>query len=186
MKMHQDSLEEQQETTDSEPVYEEVGSFSGIDFLEVSPSPLPPVDRTKKPIVGSEQMISSSLPPCPAPRASRSSLAKASCSGRAHWLEVDTEHSVIQSISPERNIELPQIPSTPDREQQLPAVVTFPPASLADLETQAASTRKKSIQTDLSISDKLMQELSTAILRKNDCQIPVPSGKDNLPSEAEK
>ncbi|KAJ6655462.1 hypothetical protein lerEdw1_005163 [Lerista edwardsae] len=194
MKMHQDSFEEQQETTDAEPVYEEVGSFSGMDFLEASPSPLPPVDRTKKPTVGPERVVSSSLPPCPAPRASRSSLAKASCSGRAHWLELDAalldrlpEHRAIQSVSPERNIELPQIPSTPDREQeQLPAVAPLSPASSVDLETQAAGTRKKSIQTDLSISDKLMQELSTAILRKSDCQIPLPSGKENLPSDAEK
>lgn len=189
MKMHQDSLEEQQEMADSEPVYEEVGSFLGMDCVEVSPSTLPPVDRTKKPTVGPEQGISSSLPPCPAPRAPRSSLPKLS-SGRANWLELDTElllhkspeHKVTQSTSPERNMELPQIPHTPDREQeQLTAMMTITPAPPAATETQVASIRKKSIQTDLSISDKLMQELSTAILRKNDCQISVPSGKENLP-----
>ncbi|XP_060542426.1 arf-GAP with Rho-GAP domain, ANK repeat and PH domain-containing protein 3-like [Pantherophis guttatus] len=53
MKMHQDT--EQQEPAESEPVYEEVGSFTDIDFLEPNHSLLPPMDQAKKPISFSDQ-----------------------------------------------------------------------------------------------------------------------------------
>ncbi|XP_053106226.1 arf-GAP with Rho-GAP domain, ANK repeat and PH domain-containing protein 3 isoform X2 [Hemicordylus capensis] len=194
MKMHQDSLEEQQEATESEPVYEEVGNFSGMDFLELDHSLLPPVDRTKKPVTFIEQVLSSPLPPCPVPRSSRTSIAKESSLGKDLCLELDTEslthrlpgHRVTQSASTEKKTELPQVPSTPNGEQEQPnAVLSLPPEPPASMETQVRDLRKKSFQADLSISDKLMQELSTAIFRKNECQTPVRSGKQNLSPDAE-
>jgi len=53
MKVHQDSLEEQQEKeVDTEPVYEEVGNFPELATLELQrglladPSPVPTMDRS--------------------------------------------------------------------------------------------------------------------------------------------
>ncbi|XP_062986114.1 arf-GAP with Rho-GAP domain, ANK repeat and PH domain-containing protein 3 [Elgaria multicarinata webbii] len=186
MKMHQDSLEEQQEATESEPVYEEVGSFTDMSFLELGPSLLPPVDRTKKPVPFSEQGMSSPLPPCLASRTSGTDGANACCLELDKELLTDKppEHRVTQGASAERKTERPQVLPGPgrlhDQPSEMPASPVEPPAGM---ETRAGDTRKKSFQTDLSISDKLMQELSTAILRKNDCQTPNTSGKQNLLSK---
>ena len=77
MKVHQDSLEEQQEKeVDTEPVYEEVGNFPELATLELQrglladPSPVPTMDRSQKPSSSPEQppapVLRSSLPPSPA------------------------------------------------------------------------------------------------------------------------
>ncbi|NXC30561.1 ARAP3 protein, partial [Campylorhamphus procurvoides] len=122
MKIHQDSLEEQQEKeVDSDPVYEEVGNFPELAALDLGQgllaelSAVPPVDRSKKPAPFPEQppatALRSSLPASPAQRVTESSL------------------------------ELPT---------------------------------KRSLQPPSPINDKLIQELSSIILRKSDGQTPGP------------
>ncbi|NXD30849.1 ARAP3 protein, partial [Spelaeornis formosus] len=120
MKIHQDSLEEQQEKeADADPVYEEVGNFPELAALDLGQELLaelaavPPVDRSKKPSPFPEQPLSTSL---------RSSLP----------------------TSPAHSITGPSV-------------------------TKAV---KRSLQPPSPISDKLMQELSSVILRKSDGQPP--------------
>ncbi|NXJ02955.1 ARAP3 protein, partial [Psophia crepitans] len=123
MKMHQDSLEEQQEKeVDADPVYEEVGNFPELSALQlgqgllVDLSAMPPVDRSKKPAPLSEQPPATTL---------RSSL-----------------------------------PSSPTQRVTCPSV------------TKAL---KRSMQPPSSINNKLIQELSSVILRKNEGQPPGPA-----------
>ncbi|NXG04980.1 ARAP3 protein, partial [Sakesphorus luctuosus] len=122
MKIHQDSLEEQQEKeVDSDPVYEEVGNFPELAALDLGQglladlSAVPPVDRSKKPAPFPEQppatALRSSLPASPAQRV--------------------TDLSVTKAV-------------------------------------------KTSLPPPLPINDKLMQELSSVILRKSDGQTPGP------------
>ncbi|NXF76524.1 ARAP3 protein, partial [Sclerurus mexicanus] len=120
MKIHQDSLEEQQEKeVDSDPVYEEVGNFPELAALDLGQgllaelSAVPPVDRSKKPAPFPEQPPATAL---------RSSL----------------------------------------------------PASSAQRVTGPSVTKavKRSLQPPLPINDKLIQELSSVILRKSDGQTP--------------
>ncbi|NXN88950.1 ARAP3 protein, partial [Bombycilla garrulus] len=118
MKIHQDSLEEQQEKeADTDPVYEEVGNFPELAALDLGQGLLaelaavPPVDRSKKP---------SSFPEQPPGTAVRSSL-----------------------------------PASPAHRVTGPSV------------TKAV---KRSLQPPSPISDKLIQELSSVILRKGDGQ----------------
>ncbi|NWR85522.1 ARAP3 protein, partial [Furnarius figulus] len=88
MKIHQDSLEEQQEKeVDSDPVYEEVGNFPELAALDLGQgllaelSAVPPVDRSKKPASFPEQppatALRSSLPASPARRVTGPSVTKA-------------------------------------------------------------------------------------------------------------
>ncbi|NXA08227.1 ARAP3 protein, partial [Sapayoa aenigma] len=128
MKIHQDSLEEQQEKeADADPVYEEVGNFPELAALDLGQglladlSVIPPVDRSKKPAPFPEQ---------PPPTALRSSLP-ASPAQRV------TGPSVTKAIS----LELP---------------------------------KKRSLQPPSPINDRLIQELSSVILRKSDGQTPGP------------
>ncbi|NXH57669.1 ARAP3 protein, partial [Rhabdornis inornatus] len=122
MKIHQDSLEEQQEKeADIDPVYEEVGNFPELAALDLGQGLLaelaavPPVDRSKKPFPFPEQppgtALRSSLPASPAHRVTGPSVTKAV---------------------------------------------------------------KRSLQAPSPISDKLIQELSSVILRKSDGQPPGP------------
>ncbi|NWV42528.1 ARAP3 protein, partial [Grantiella picta] len=122
MKIHQDSLEEQQEKeADADPVYEEVGNFPELAALDLGQGLLaelaavPPVDRSKKP---------SPFPEQPPATALRSSL----------------------------------------------------PASPAHMVTGPSVTKavKRSLQPPSPINDKLIQELSSVILRKSDGQPPGP------------
>ncbi|NWT60787.1 ARAP3 protein, partial [Erythrocercus mccallii] len=122
MKIHQDSLEEQQEKeADSDPVYEEVGNFPELAALDLGQGLLaelvavPPLDRSKKP---------SPFPEQPRATALRSSL-----------------------------------PASPAHRVTGPSV------------TKAV---KRSLQPPSHISDKLIQELSSVILRKSDGQAPGP------------
>ncbi|NWU37827.1 ARAP3 protein, partial [Hylia prasina] len=122
MKIHQDSLEEQQEKeADTDPVYEEVGNFPELAALDLGQGLLaelvavPPVDRSKKP---------SPFPEQPPATALRSSL-----------------------------------PASPAHRVTGPSV------------TKAV---KRSLQPPSHISDKLIQELSSVILRKSDGQPPGP------------
>ncbi|NXF33422.1 ARAP3 protein, partial [Nyctibius bracteatus] len=122
MKMHQDSLEEQQEKeVDADPVYEEVGNFPELATLELGRglladlSVMPTVDRSKKPTPFPEQppatALRSSLPTSPAQRVTGPSVTKA---------------------------------------------------------------LKRNVQPSSPINNKLIQELSTVILRKNEGQPPGP------------
>ncbi|NXB72916.1 ARAP3 protein, partial [Donacobius atricapilla] len=122
MKIHQDSLEEQQEKeADTDPVYEEVGNFPELAALDLGQGLLaelvavPPVDRSKKPSPFPEQppgtALRSSLPASPAHRVTGPSVTKAV---------------------------------------------------------------KRSLPPPSHISDKLIQELSSVILRKSDDQPPGP------------
>ncbi|NXG25977.1 ARAP3 protein, partial [Grallaria varia] len=122
MKIHQDSLEEQQEKeVDSDPVYEEVGNFPELAVLDLGQglladlSAVPPVDRSKKPAPFPEQ------PPATAVRSS--------------------------------------LPASPAQRVTGPSV------------TKAV---KRSLQPPSPINDKLIQELSSVILRKSDGQTPGP------------
>ncbi|KAG8133021.1 hypothetical protein E2320_010840, partial [Naja naja] len=115
MKMHQ----EQQEPAESEPVYEEVGSFTDMDFLEPTHSLLPHVDQVKKPISFSGQLTSSMLPPCWVPRASGIDLTKPCCFERTFQVESNkqnlndriSEHKVIPTVSIDQQTGLPQAQS---------------------------------------------------------------------------
>ncbi|NXJ74962.1 ARAP3 protein, partial [Trogon melanurus] len=122
MKMHQDSLEEQQEKeADADPVYEEVGNFPELAALDLGQgllsdlSAMPAVDRSKKPAPFPEQ---------PAATALRSSL-----------------------------------PASPAQRVAGPSV---------------AKALKRSMQPCSPINNKLIQELSSVILRKNEGQPPGP------------
>ncbi|NXM78163.1 ARAP3 protein, partial [Serilophus lunatus] len=122
MKIHQDSLEEQQEKeVDADPVYEEVGNFPELAALDLGQglladlSAMPPVDRSKKPAPFPEQ------PPATALRCS--------------------------------------LPASPAQRVAGPSV------------TKAV---KRSLQPPSPINDKLIQELSSVILRKSDGQTPGP------------
>ncbi|NWH95456.1 ARAP3 protein, partial [Aegithalos caudatus] len=122
MKIHQDSLEEQQEKeADTDPVYEEVGNFPELAALDLGQGLLaelvavPAVDRSKKPFPFPEQ------PPATALRSS--------------------------------------LPASPAHRVTGPSV------------TKAV---KRSLQPPSHISDKLIQELSSVILRKGDGQPPGP------------
>ncbi|NWY66888.1 ARAP3 protein, partial [Erithacus rubecula] len=132
MKVHQDSLEEQQEKeADIDPVYEEVGNFPELAALELGQGLLaelaavPPVDRSKKPFPFPEQppgsALRSSLPASPAHRVTGLSVTKAV---------------------------------------------------------------KRSLQAPSPISDKLIQELSSVILRKSDGQPPGPGQPPGSPGSA--
>ncbi|KAK1209969.1 ARAP3 protein, partial [Pygoscelis papua] len=122
MKMHQDSLEEQQEKeADTDPVYEEVGNFPELATLELGRglladlSAVPPMDRSKMPAPFPEQppatALRSSLPASPAQRVAGPSVTKA---------------------------------------------------------------LKRNMQPPSPINNKLIQELSSVILRKNEGQPPGP------------
>ncbi|NXA19982.1 ARAP3 protein, partial [Ibidorhyncha struthersii] len=122
MKMHQDSLEEQQEKeVDADPLYEEVGNFPELAALEMGRglladlSAVPPVDRSKKPFPFPEQ---------PPDAALRSSLP----------------------ASPAQRVVGPSVPKA----------------------------LKKNMQPASPINNKLIQELSSVILRKNEGQPPGP------------
>ncbi|NXP21480.1 ARAP3 protein, partial [Scytalopus superciliaris] len=122
MKIHQDSLEEQQEKeVDCDPVYEEVGNFPELAALGLGQgllaelSAVPTVDRSKKPAPFPEQ------PPATALRSS--------------------------------------LPASPAQRVTGPSV------------TKAV---KRSVQHPSPINDKLIQELSSVILRKSDGQTPGP------------
>ncbi|NWV66702.1 ARAP3 protein, partial [Malurus elegans] len=132
MKIHQDSLEEQQEKeADADPVYEEVGNFPELAALDLGQGLLaeleavPPVDRSKKP---------SPFPEQPPGTALRSSL----------------------------------------------------PASPAHMVTGPSVTKavKRSLQPPSPINDKLIQELSSVILRKSDGQPPGPGQPPGSPGSA--
>ncbi|NWW25607.1 ARAP3 protein, partial [Falcunculus frontatus] len=132
MKIHQDSLEEQQEKeADADPVYEEVGNFPELAALDLGQGLLaelaavPPVDRSKKP---------SPFPEQPPATALRSSL-----------------------------------PASPAHRVTGPSV------------TKAV---KRSLQPPLPISNKLIQELSSVILKKSDGQPPGPGQPPGSPGSA--
>ncbi|KAM6380114.1 arf-GAP with Rho-GAP domain, ANK repeat and PH domain-containing protein 3 isoform 2-T4 [Pluvialis apricaria] len=182
MKMHQDSLDEQQEKeADTDPVYEEVGNFPELAALELGRglladlSAMPPMDRSKKPAPFPEQppdtALRSSLPASPAQRVVGPSVAKALSLERGLNLESDKAPAQgprpTKSASLERNVE-PSLALARDWEQ----VAT--PGSSPTAETSLENPKKRNMQSPSPINNKLIQELSSVILRKNEGQPPGP------------
>uniref|UniRef100_A0A8C3MCL3 Uncharacterized protein n=1 Tax=Geospiza parvula TaxID=87175 RepID=A0A8C3MCL3_GEOPR len=182
MKIHQDSLEEQQEKeADTDPVYEEVGNFPELAALDLGQGLLaelaavPPVDRSKKPSPFPEEppgtALRSSLPANPAQRVTGPSVTKAVSLERGLNLESSKAPSPglrpTKTSSLERNME-PSLVLGRDWEQ------AATPGSSPTAETSLELPRKRSLQPPSPISDKLMQELSSVILRKSDGQPPGP------------
>ncbi|XP_029142567.1 arf-GAP with Rho-GAP domain, ANK repeat and PH domain-containing protein 3 [Protobothrops mucrosquamatus] len=154
MKMHHDT--EQQELAESEPVYEEVGSFTDLDFLEPNHSLLPPVDKAKKPIHFSDQVTSSMLSPCQVPRVSGTDLTKPCCFERTFQLEPSKQnltdrilgHKVIPTVSIEQQTELPQAQFALCKEEdQHTAVPTLHWENPTEVETLVSGYTKKNFQT---------------------------------------
>lgn len=154
MKMHQDA--EQQELAESEPVYEEVGSFTDLDFLEPNHSLLPPVDQAKKPIRFSDQVTSSTLSPCRVPRVSGTDLTKPCCLERTFQVEPNKqnltdriwEHKVIPTVSIEQQTELPQAQFALRKEEdQHTAVPTLHLENPTEVETLVSDYTKRNFQT---------------------------------------
>lgn len=182
MKIHQDSLEEQQEKeADIDPVYEEVGNFPELAALDLGQGLLaelasvPPVDRSKKPFPFPEQppgaALRSSLPASPAHRVPGPSVTKAVSLERG--LNLDSSKAPTPGLAPtktsslERNVE-PCVALGRDWEQ------ADTPGSSPTAESSLELPRKRSLQAPSPISDKLIQELSSVILRKSDGQTPGP------------
>ncbi|XP_015731455.1 arf-GAP with Rho-GAP domain, ANK repeat and PH domain-containing protein 3 isoform X1 [Coturnix japonica] len=175
--VHQDSLEEQQEKEmDTEPVYEEVGNFPELATLELQrglladPSPEPSMDRSQKPSSSHGQppapTLRSSLPPNPAQRMPAPSVTKAVSLERGLNLECDKAPSsglrATLTASLERNLEPPTVLA---RDQEQAAVLGYSSSPETSI-----STKKRSAQPSSPISDKLIQELSSIILKKSDGQ----------------
>ncbi|XP_065546431.1 arf-GAP with Rho-GAP domain, ANK repeat and PH domain-containing protein 3 isoform X2 [Lathamus discolor] len=182
MKVHQDSLEEQQEKeADADPVYEEVGNFPELATLELGQglladlSAVPPMDRSKKPSLFPEHppatALRSSLPASPAQRVASPSVTKALSLERG--LNLESDRAPAQGLRPtktaslERNME-PSLALGKDWEQ------ATMPGSSPSADTTVEMPRKRSIQPPSPINDKLIQELSSVILRKNEGQPPGP------------
>ncbi|KAM7101668.1 arf-GAP with Rho-GAP domain, ANK repeat and PH domain-containing protein 3-like [Ciconia maguari] len=182
MKMHQDSLEEQQEKdADADPVYEEVGNFPELAALELGRglladlSAVPPVDRSKKPAPFPEQhpttALRSSLPASPAQRVAGPSVTKALSLERG--LNTESDKAPAPGLRPtktaslERNVE-PSLALARDWEH------AATPGSSPSAETSLEIPRKRNMQLPSPINDKLIQELSSVILRKNEGQPPGP------------
>uniref|UniRef100_A0A8C3S5P3 ArfGAP with RhoGAP domain, ankyrin repeat and PH domain 3 n=1 Tax=Chelydra serpentina TaxID=8475 RepID=A0A8C3S5P3_CHESE len=198
MKMHQDSVEEQQEeAADTEPVYEEVGDFQvlaplGLDGgLLAELSQVPAVDRSKKPVLFPEQPVPPALhsaqPISPEQRASGAHFTKSLSLERGLTLEPEKapewDRSLglrsTQTTSLERNMELPRPLPALGREQNWtrnPHAVLLPlPLELSPSpEPPQDGARKRSAQLPSPINEKLMQELSSIILKKNECQADGP------------
>nr|XP_032629534.1 arf-GAP with Rho-GAP domain, ANK repeat and PH domain-containing protein 3 [Chelonoidis abingdonii] len=199
MKMHQDSVEEQQEeAVDTEPVYEEVGDFPvlaplGLDGgLLAEPSQVPAVDRSKKPALFPEQpappAFHSAGPIISEQRASGAHFTKSLSLERGLTLEPEktpewdrsTGLRATQTASLERNVDLPRVLPALGREQNwtrnppcaalLPLPLELSPSS----EPPQDGTRKRSAQLPSPINEKLIQELSSIILKKNECQADGP------------
>ncbi|XP_010010995.1 PREDICTED: arf-GAP with Rho-GAP domain, ANK repeat and PH domain-containing protein 3 [Nestor notabilis] len=181
MKIHQDSLEEQQEKeADADPVYEEVGNFPELATLELGQglladlSAAPPMDRSKKPSPFPEQppatALRSSLPASPVQRLTGPSVTKALSLERG--LNLESDKALAQGLRPtktaslERNME-PSLALGRDWEQ------AATPGSSPSAEITVEMARRRSIQPP-PINDKLIQELSSVILRKNEGQTPGP------------
>ncbi|XP_065704994.1 arf-GAP with Rho-GAP domain, ANK repeat and PH domain-containing protein 3 isoform X1 [Patagioenas fasciata] len=180
MKMHQDSLEEQQEKeVDTDPVYEEVGNFPELAALELGQglladlSAVPPVDRSKKPSTFPEQPLAtalrSSLPASPAQRVAGPSVTKAVSLERG--LNLESDKAPAQGLKPtktaslERNME-PSLVLARDWDQE--AALGSSPTT----ETSLEIPKKRNMQPSSPINNKLIQELSSVILRKNESQPP--------------
>uniref|UniRef100_A0A7M4E4I6 ArfGAP with RhoGAP domain, ankyrin repeat and PH domain 3 n=1 Tax=Crocodylus porosus TaxID=8502 RepID=A0A7M4E4I6_CROPO len=191
MKMHQDSLDEQQEkeAADAEPVYEEVGNFPTLSPLELDRgllaelSQVPAVDRSVKPTLFSEQSqhpaLRSSLPPSPGQKVSSMPFTKALSLERGLNLQSEKAlyHARSSGVRPtktaslERNLEPSQV--LPALAQEQVAEENQRPV-LEPLFGKAPppEASKKISHLPSPINDKLMQELSSVILRKNEGQAP--------------
>ncbi|XP_043408950.1 arf-GAP with Rho-GAP domain, ANK repeat and PH domain-containing protein 3 isoform X2 [Chelonia mydas] len=198
MKLHQDSVEEQQEeAADTEPVYEEVGDFPvlaplGLDGgLLAELSQVPAVDRSKKPVLFPEQpappALHSAQPISPEQRGSGAHFTKSLSLERGLTLEPEKAPEwdrspglrATQTASLERNMELPRTLPAVGREQnwtrnQHAALLPLPLELSPSPEPLQDGARKRSAQLPSPMNEKLMQELSSIILKKNECQADGP------------
>ncbi|XP_074866288.1 arf-GAP with Rho-GAP domain, ANK repeat and PH domain-containing protein 3 isoform X2 [Carettochelys insculpta] len=173
MKMHQDSVEEQQEV-EAEPVYEEVGGLPAQDGgRQLEPGQVPAVDRSKKPALFPGWPLSSEQ------RGPGTPVTKSISLERGLNLEPDRAPEWdrapglrdTQTASLERHMELPH--PWPALGQELrPALLPLAPATIP--EPLQDSARKRSVQLPSPASERLMQELSTILLKKNECQVSSP------------
>ncbi|CAM2118424.1 unnamed protein product [Caretta caretta] len=196
MKLHQDSVEEQQEeAADTEPVYEEVGDFPvlaplGLDGgLLAELSQVPAVDRSKKPVPEqpAPPALHSAQPISPEQRASGAHFTKSLSLERGLTLEPEKAPGwdrspglrATQTASLERNMELPRTLPAVGREQNwtrnphtalLPLSLELSPSP----EPLQDGARKRSAQLPSPMNEKLIQELSSIILKKNECQADGP------------
>ncbi|XP_044298780.1 arf-GAP with Rho-GAP domain, ANK repeat and PH domain-containing protein 3 [Varanus komodoensis] len=177
-KAPQDAVGEQQEATESEPVYEEVGGFSDMDLPELGPSLLPPVDRAKKPTPLPEQGPPSPPPPCPAPRPPGAGPMRA-CHPEHASAGSPSGQGVASRASPER----PTQPGPSQAWHPPPATPTDPAERPPGTERPVQDSRKRSLQAERPVSSKLVQELSTAVLRKSERQSPGAPGEQTPPPE---
>uniref|UniRef100_A0A8C0IIG9 ArfGAP with RhoGAP domain, ankyrin repeat and PH domain 3 n=1 Tax=Bubo bubo TaxID=30461 RepID=A0A8C0IIG9_BUBBB len=138
-------------------------------------SAMPPVDRSRKPAPFPEQApvtaLRSSLPASPAQRVEGPSVTKALSLERG--LNLDSDKAPAEGLRPtktaslERNLET-SLALARDWE---PAAT---PGSSPSAEPSLEIPRKRSMQPPSPINNKLIQELSSVILRKNEGQSPGP------------
>ncbi|XP_069510225.1 arf-GAP with Rho-GAP domain, ANK repeat and PH domain-containing protein 3 isoform X2 [Ambystoma mexicanum] len=194
MKVHQDSLEEQKDQELDDPVYEEVDNFknvvaSGLDIAPLSDQPsVPPVDRTRKPILSQEHAAkptpagpvlvkSRSLEISPTPEYTKSlSLDRSLCSDPPRFSLSDRAcgPSPPKSVSLERNIDPSRMLAASARGQgtkgtldlrAMPPLFFEPPSSS---DSSKSALRKKSQQLQSPMNEKLIQELSLIMLKKSE------------------
>lgn len=176
MKMHQDSVEEQQAAEAAvEPVYEEVGEFLALapPRLDAGPllalAPVPAVDASSKPALPPEQ------PPSRSPER-RGPGAQARSLSLERGLDLDPEQAPEWDRAP--GLRAAQAGSL-ERAEELPAprsreLLALPLAPAASPEPPQEGARKRSAQLASPASERLMQELSSRLLRKSEGPAPGP------------
>nr|XP_033782702.1 arf-GAP with Rho-GAP domain, ANK repeat and PH domain-containing protein 3 isoform X2 [Geotrypetes seraphini] len=197
MKMHQDSLEEQseKEMAESEPIYEEVGTFSNLippemdNSLLADATQLPPIDKTRNPIPSQDQTLSAAL--------------VESSPGKAHSLERGVRAEFAKAVSLERNFSTDPartspvnrtVESSPPKTASLERNLNLGPAQsprgplgkgavdfgtmrplffepIPLLDPSKAALKKKNAQLPSPMQEKLIQELSTVIQKKSEPEI---------------
>ncbi|KAM8973111.1 arf-GAP with Rho-GAP domain, ANK repeat and PH domain-containing protein 3 isoform 2-T2 [Pelodytes ibericus] len=206
MKMHQDSLEELREKQvdeEHEPVYEEVGSFqikpqSDLDFnLTSDPHYLPPpLDRSKKPSLYTEQNKHSvpstpiQIKPSTPEKSEKEDNIKTQSLDRNNYVEglktVSSESTnlllpdggvgstFVKTASLERQLDPNRFQPVSTRTQGAKSALDlsslpplfFEPTSSSD--SSKSPLWKKNSPVSSNIQDKLLQELNTIISKKNE------------------
>ncbi|XP_077122389.1 arf-GAP with Rho-GAP domain, ANK repeat and PH domain-containing protein 3 isoform X1 [Ranitomeya variabilis] len=197
MKMHQDSLEELQERQDEdhEPLYEEVGHFQSIQrpdsdcvfSMERLQLP-PPLDRTKKPVLNQEPKLTPMKPQSPEKHEQDSysktqSLDRNFCVDNLKTVSGDVAKSpmpnrgsgapIMKSASLERQVEPNRTQVGSMRSQVVKSALDlstlplfFEPSAPSD--PTKIPPWKKASPISSNMQDKLLQELSTMLNKKND------------------
>ncbi|KAM9312624.1 arf-GAP with Rho-GAP domain, ANK repeat and PH domain-containing protein 3 [Gastrophryne carolinensis] len=193
MKMHQDSLEELQEKQDDEhdPLYEEVGNFQYLSQHEPDCLLLnerlhhpPPLDRTKKPALNSDQTKTrlSPIKTPPTERAARDQYNKTQSLDRSSEnvklcdtmkAERGCGPTITKSASLERQVDPNRTLLGPTRTQAGKSTLDlsslplfFEPAVSSD--PSKIPLWKKSAPLSINMQDKLVQELNSMLNKKNE------------------